>query len=122
MGHTNDTYEDVERTLSKGVYTVTHLYNAMSGLTARNPGIIGAILNHPLCYAGIIADLQHVHKANIQLASKLKPDHLYLVTDAHAPYGTQIHEFDLIGMHCYARDGKCVDKDGNLVGSMITLG
>jgi N-acetylglucosamine-6-phosphate deacetylase len=73
VGHSNATYEQTENLISKGVTTCTHLFNAMSGLVARSPGVIGAILNSPTCYAGIIPDLFHVHKANIQLTTKLKP-------------------------------------------------
>ncbi len=65
IGHSDDTYEDVEKILNMGATSVTHLFNAMSGLTARQPGMIGAVLNNPNVYAGIIADLYHVHKANI---------------------------------------------------------
>jgi N-acetylglucosamine-6-phosphate deacetylase len=66
LGHTNATYEEVQNILNKdALITVTHLYNAMTGLTARSPGMIGAVLNNPNCYAGIITDLFHVHKACI---------------------------------------------------------
>ena len=121
MGHSNDNYENVEKNLKKGAQSVTHLFNAMSGMTARNPGMIGAVLNNPDLFAGIIPDLFHVHKANIQIATKIKPDHVYIVTDAHAPNGTTIEEFVLNGKHFYAKEGRCVDKDGNLCGSLITM-
>lgn len=100
---------------------MTHLYNAMSGVTARNPGMIGAALMHPTCFCGIIADLHHVHPANISIAAKLKPDHLYLVTDAHAPNGTDMKDFYLTGKHLFVKDGICVDENGVLAGSFFTL-
>jgi N-acetylglucosamine-6-phosphate deacetylase len=46
---------------------------------------------------------------------------MYIVTDAHAPNGTSIAEFDLTGRHFYAKDGRCVDKDGNIVGSLVSM-
>jgi N-acetylglucosamine-6-phosphate deacetylase len=100
---------------------VTHLYNAMSGLTGRDPGVIGAVLNNPSCYVAIIPDLFHVHPANISIAAKLKPDHLFFVTDCHAPVGSDIKEFNLTGRHMYVKDGRCVDKNGNLCGSFILM-
>ena len=121
IGHSNATYEEAEKNIKRGAQSVTHLFNAMSGLTARTPGMIGAVLNNPDVYAGIIPDLFHVHKANIQIATKIKPNHIYIVTDAHAPNGTELGEFDLTGRHFYAKDGRCVDKDGNIVGSLITM-
>ena len=121
LGHTNDNYEDSMEKLNMGITSVTHLFNAMSGMVARNPGMIGAALTHPDCYCGIIADLHHVHHANILIAANMKPDHLYLVTDAHAPNGTDIKEFSLTGKQLFVKNGMCVDKDGVLAGSFITL-
>lgn len=93
----------------------------MSGLSGREPGVIGAVLNNPDCYVGIIPDLHHVHPANISIASKIKPEHLFMVTDCHSPAGTDIDEFYLTGRHMFVRDGKCVDKNGTLCGSIILM-
>ena len=65
VGHSNASYEDTKAFFDAGATAVTHLYNAMSGLTGRDPGVIGAVLNNPTCYVGIIPDLHHVHPANI---------------------------------------------------------
>jgi N-acetylglucosamine-6-phosphate deacetylase len=65
VGHSNTTYEVAQKCFEAGATAVTHLYNAMSGLTARDPGVIGAVLNNSDCYAAIIPDLHHVHPANI---------------------------------------------------------
>ena len=88
IGHSNATYEATMDCFKHGATAVTHLYNAMSGLSGREPGVMGAVLNNPDCYVGIIADLHHVHPANIEIAAKLKPDHLFFVTDCHSPAGT----------------------------------
>jgi N-acetylglucosamine-6-phosphate deacetylase len=109
VGHSNATYEVTKDCFKAGATAVTHLYNAMSGLTGREPGVIGAVLDNPDCYTAIIPDLHHVHPANISIAARLKPDHLVIVTDCHSPVGTDITEFYLNGRHMFVRDGKCVN-------------
>lgn len=121
IGHSNTSYEEAMNCFDHGASAVTHLYNAMSGLTGRDPGVIGAVLNNPDCYVAIIPDLFHVHPANIQIAARMKPDHLFFVTDCHAPVGTSIEEFYLTGRHMFVRDGKCVDKNGTLCGSNVLM-
>ena len=121
LGHSNATYEEAMECFKSGASAVTHLYNAMSGLAGRDPGVIGAVLNNPSCYTAIIPDLHHVHPANISIAAKIKTDHLFMVTDCHSPAGTAIDEFDLTGRHMFVRDGKCVDKEGRLCGSIILM-
>jgi N-acetylglucosamine-6-phosphate deacetylase len=103
-----------------GATTVTHMFNAMSGLTGRNPGVIGAVLANS-SYLGLIVDLLHVDKANVQLMAKLKPTTMYLVTDAVTPTGTDMTEFDFAGKHLYVRDGRCVDDAGTLGGAYLTM-
>ncbi|MDD3266361.1 MAG: N-acetylglucosamine-6-phosphate deacetylase [Burkholderiales bacterium] len=120
IGHSNASYEEAQKAFDNGAITATHLFNAMSGLTGRNPGVIGAILSNP-CYTGIIVDLLHVDKHNVSLVSKLKPMHTYLVTDAVTPTGTDMTEFDFAGKHLYVRDGKCIDDTGTLGGAYLTM-
>ena len=93
LGHINASYTEAKKAISLGVKTSTHMFNAMSGLTARTPGVIAAILNSSI-YTGVIADLLHVDKANLQLLNKkLKPKHMYLVTDAVTSMGSGIFLF-----------------------------
>jgi len=92
----------------------------MSGIVGREPGIIGAILNTDI-FASVIPDLHHVHPANIEIASKLKEDKLFIVTDCHAPAGTELKEFELHGLHMYVKNGLCCDKEGKLSGSNILM-
>ena len=80
------------------------MFNAMSGLTGRNPGVIGAVLNSS-CYMGLIADLLHVHKSNVQLVAKIKPNKIYLVTDAVTATGTSMTEFNWAGKRLYVKNG-----------------
>lgn len=120
IGHSNASYEQAQMAFDNGATTATHMFNAMSGMTGRNPGVIAAVLaNHG--YLGLIADLLHVDKNNIRLLTKLKPTTTYLVTDAVTPTATNMTEFDFAGKHLYVRDGKCVDDAGTLGGAYITM-
>ena len=120
-GHTNATYDQAMTGFEQGVTLVTHLFNAMSPWQSRQPGTVGAALNHPDIYAGIIADGHHVHFASIALAHKLKGDKLFLVTDATPPAGTTLDSFVIGGQQVYYRDGKCVSAEGTLGGSALTM-
>ena len=106
IGHSKATYEVTKACLEAGASAATHLFNAMSGLSARDPGVIGAVLNHPSCYVGIIADLHHVHPANIEIAARLKPDNLMMVTDCHSPAGTELQ-------HSSSTAGRCTCETGD---------
>lgn len=120
VGHTNATYAQAETAFNHGAATVTHMFNAMSGMTGRNPGVIAAVLaNAP--YLGLIVDLLHVDKANVRLLAQLKPTTTYLVTDAVTPTGTEMTEFDFAGKHLYVREGRCVDDAGTLGGAYLTM-
>lgn len=120
IGHSNASYEVAENAFKHGAKTVTHMFNAMSGMTGRNPGLIGAGLANPV-YLGLIVDMLHVDKANVRLMTSLKPTSVYLVTDAVTPTGTDMTEFDFAGKHLYVRDGKCVDDAGTLGGAYLTM-
>ncbi len=120
IGHSNASYEVAENAFKHGAKTVTHMFNAMSGMTGRNPGLIGAVLANPV-YLGLIVDMLHVDKANVRLMTRLKPTSVYLVTDAVTPTGTDMTEFDFAGKHLYVRDGKCVDDAGTLGGAYLTM-
>lgn len=121
IGHSNASYEQVTQAINLGLQCATHTFNAMSGLTGRSPGVIGGILNNDI-YNGIIADMLHVDKANIQLLAKLKPEHTFLVTDAVTPMGTtNITEFELGGTTLFVKDGKCTNQDGVLGGAILTM-
>jgi len=120
IGHSNASYEEAQAGFAAGIVTATHAFNAMSGLSGRNPGVIGAIMNSD-CYVGLIADLIHVSSPNIQLLYKLKHGQLYIVTDAVTPMGTNLSEFYLAGKKMLIDNGKCVDENGTIGGANITL-
>ncbi len=120
IGHSNATYVDAVRGFNNGIKSATHVFNAMSGLTGRNPGVVGAVLNTD-AYAGVIADLLHVDSANIELLYKVKQDKLYIVTDAVTPMGTEIKGFNFVGKKIFVENGKCVDENGVIGGANITM-
>ena len=87
-GHTNASYQQIMDAVDEGLQGVTHLYNAMSPLTSREPGTVGAALDEDGLWVGIIADGHHVHPASIRLACAAKPEgKLVLVSDAMATVG-----------------------------------
>ncbi|MCF7482640.1 N-acetylglucosamine-6-phosphate deacetylase [Vibrio sp. J1-1] len=121
IGHTNATYTEARKGFEAGISFATHLFNAMTPMVGREPGVVGAIYDTPEVYAGIIADGFHVDYANIRIAHKIKGEKLVLVTDATAPAGANIDHFIFVGKKVYYRDGKCVDENGTLGGSALTM-
>ncbi|MGV2987453.1 N-acetylglucosamine-6-phosphate deacetylase [Vibrio sp. E150_011] len=121
IGHTNATYEQARQGFESGITFATHLFNAMTPMTGREPGVVGAIYDTPDVYAGVIADGFHVDYANIRIAHKVKGEKLVLVTDATAPAGAEMDYFIFVGKKVYYREGKCVGEDGTLGGSALTM-
>ncbi|GLO60252.1 N-acetylglucosamine-6-phosphate deacetylase [Vibrio sp. MACH09] len=121
IGHTNATYAEARKGFEAGISFATHLFNAMTPMVGREPGVIGAIYDTPDVYAGVIADGFHVHYANIRIAHKVKGDKLVLVTDATAPAGAEMDHFIFVGKKVYYRDGMCIDENGTLGGSALTM-
>ena len=121
IGHTNATYAEARKGFESGITFATHLFNAMTPMVGREPGVVGAIYDTPEVYAGIIADGFHVDYANIRIAHKIKGEKLVLVTDATAPAGADMEYFIFVGKKVYYRDGKCVDENGTLGGSALTM-
>ncbi|CAH8204188.1 N-acetylglucosamine-6-phosphate deacetylase [Vibrio aestuarianus] len=121
IGHTNATYTEARNSFESGITFATHLFNAMTPMVGREPGVVGAIYDTPDVYAGIIADGFHVDYANIRIAHKIKGEKLVLVTDATAPAGANMDYFIFVGKKVYYRDGKCVDENGTLGGSALTM-
>ncbi|PMJ93054.1 N-acetylglucosamine-6-phosphate deacetylase [Vibrio sp. 10N.261.55.A7] len=121
IGHTNATYAEARQGFDSGITFATHLFNAMTPMVGREPGVVGAIYDTPEVYAGIIADGFHVDYANIRIAHKIKGEKLVLVTDATAPAGAEMDHFIFVGKKVYYRDGKCIDENGTLGGSALTM-
>jgi N-acetylglucosamine-6-phosphate deacetylase len=123
LGHSNAGYDQVMAAADAGARGVTHLFNAMSPLTHRAPGVVGAALNSGALWCGLIADGHHVHKAAIDIALRAKrgPGRIFLVTDAMSTVGSDIQSFDLNGRRITRQDGVLVLDDGTLAGSDLDM-
>jgi len=121
-GHTDGTYEQIVEALEAGVSGFTHLYNAMSPLTSRAPGAVGAALSHDRAWAGIIVDGHHVSPAALRVAFKVMgPDRLMLVTDAMPSVGAATKSFLLQGRAITVKNGVCVDEAGVMAGTDLDM-
>ena len=121
-GHTNATYETTVEALKAGLTGFTHLFNAMTPLTHRAPGVVGAALENLTSYSGLIADGHHVDWAALRIALRTRPiDHFMLVTDAMPTVGSETKTFVLNGQTIIVRDGVCVGPDGTLAGSDLDM-
>lgn len=121
-GHTNATYAEIEPALRHGLTGFTHLFNAMSQLTGREPGAVGAALSDPGSWCGIIVDGVHTDPVVLRIALKCKPhERFMLVTDAMPSVGTHNGSFDLQGRRITVKGYVCLDQDGTLAGSNIDM-
>ncbi len=123
LGHTNADYETCLAYIKAGASCATHLFNAMSQLQNREPGLVGAALNSGEISAGIIADAIHVHPDIISLAlrAKIGPGNLFLVSDAMAVAGTNNNSFTLNGRKIIRQNGRLTLNDGTLAGADLEL-
>ena len=123
LGHTDTSCTGVTAYIEAGATLVTHLFNAMSPLGNREPGLVGAALASPFLHCGLIADGFHVDPVTmkIALAAKTGPAHIFLVTDAMSTIGTGENGFDLNGRTVYRRDGRLTLADGTLAGADIDM-
>ncbi|WP_447786688.1 N-acetylglucosamine-6-phosphate deacetylase [Stenotrophomonas bentonitica] len=121
-GHTAATYEEARAGLEAGIRGFTHLYNAMSPLTGREPGAVGAALEDRGSWVGIIADGVHVHPASLRVALATKPQgKVMLVTDAMPPVGADSPSYELYGEVITAVDGVVRNAAGSLAGSALDM-
>ncbi|WP_109806203.1 N-acetylglucosamine-6-phosphate deacetylase [Sphingosinithalassobacter portus] len=122
IGHSDAAYEQAQAAMDAGAIGVTHLYNAMSPLAHRAPGVVGAALDDHRVWAGLIVDRVHVHPAAVRIAIAAKgADRIMLVTDAMSSIGTSNRSFDLQGKAIHIRDGSCFYADGTLAGSNLDM-
>lgn len=121
-GHTDATYEQAMAAFAAGISGVTHLYNAMSPLGHRAPGMVGAALDWGEAWCGLIADGTHVHPAALRLATRALPSgKAMLVTDAMPSVGARTKDFSLYGQPIHVEDGVCRGADGTLAGSDLDM-
>lgn len=122
LGHCASTYDEARAAFRGGVTGVTHLFNAMSPMESRAPGLVGAALATEGVVSGIIVDGIHVDPGAVRAAWRAAgPAGLMLVSDAVQPVGTDLVEFQLGGQRVRLEDGRCVNEEGNLAGSALDM-
>ncbi len=122
IGHTNANYHDAILAFDRGATCTTHLFNAMTPLKSRFPGVVGAALNHETSWCSIIADGHHIDFASIKIAFRAKAKNkMLLVTDAMPPVGENCKQFNLSGKTIKVTNGKCLDNNDNLSGSSLDM-
>lgn len=121
-GHTDADYATMRTAIEAGISGVTHLFNAMSPLHHREPGVVGATIEDQSLYAGIIVDGRHVAPAALRIALAARPrDRFMLVTDAMSAVGTDATSFVLQGKTIRIEDAVCVEENGTLAGSALDM-
>jgi N-acetylglucosamine-6-phosphate deacetylase len=121
-GHSDADYDTVRAAIGAGMIGFTHLFNAMSQLTNRAPGMVGAALEDRSTYAGVIVDGHHIHPASFRVAINAKGiDRLMLVTDAMPTVGGEDRDFILQGRAIRREGDRLVSQDGVLAGSTLTM-
>ncbi len=123
LGHTDCSYDVARAAVAAGARVATHLFNAMSQIGNREPGLVGAVLDDGGLSAGLIADAIHVHPAvmRVALTAKTGPGQIYLVTDSMAPAGTDLTEFPLNGRRIRRENGRLTLEDGTLAGADLDM-
>ena len=113
-GHSNASYEQARQAFGQGFTAATHLFNGMSPLTGRAPGLVGAVFDDPAVRASIVADGRHCAYASVRISHRLLGPRLFLISDATAATTTGPYRFR-------AQDDYFVDEQGTLAGSGLTL-
>ncbi|MBT1443497.1 N-acetylglucosamine-6-phosphate deacetylase [Shewanella sp. JM162201] len=123
LGHSNADYVTVKAALDAGATGFTHLYNAMSALTSREPGMVGAAIDCDDAWCGLIVDGHHVHSVAARVAIKAKPrGKVMLVTDAMPPVGMdEDASFELFGVQVVRRGDRLNALTGELAGCVLDM-
>lgn len=121
VGHTDATFEQAREAFAAGARVATHLFNAMTPLNHRAPGVVGAALADGGVYCELIADAFHVHSGLFSLVRAVKGDKLILITDCTRAGGLSDGEYTLGGQPIYVRGIECRLADGTIAGSVLRL-
>lgn len=111
-GHSNANYETATQFFDNNIKVATHLFNAMSSFLHREPGMVGALFNHPRAMSSIIVDGYHVNYNAVKTAKKIMGDRLFCITDAVTSTSTGFYKHTLVGDK--------YESDGTLSGSALT--
>lgn len=120
LGHSNATFGQTQKALQAGATGFTHLFNAMSAFTSREPGMVGAALLDQNSYSGLIMDGIHVHPESARATFKTQPN-LMLVTDAMPPVGSSQDSFEFFGEKIQRQGNQLTDQYGRLAGSVLDM-
>lgn len=121
-GHSNATSADFTSDIAANIDGFTHLFNAMSPLEGREPGVVGTALSLDKAWCSIITDGIHVSKQNVLLSQRIKPaGKLLVVTDAMASVGSENNSFILNDETISVQNGKLVNAQGSLAGAHIGM-
>ncbi|ABV86848.1 N-acetylglucosamine-6-phosphate deacetylase [Shewanella pealeana] len=122
LGHSNASFELTQAALDAGAIGFTHLFNAMSPLTSRDPNMLGAALLDKNSWCGLILDGHHVHPASAKLATKVKSNgKMMLVTDAMSTIGSNQQTFEFDGHQIQLSTNKLTSQTGQLAGSALDM-
>jgi len=122
LGHAEASWEEARAALDAGARGFTHLFNAMSQMTSRAPGMVGAALDDSDSFVGVIADGHHVDDANLRIAFAAKRrDRFMLISDAMSPAAGGPDQFELMGRRVSRIEGRLQLDDGTLAGSLLTM-
>ena len=121
MGHTAANYETAKAGIEAGVRHATHLFNAMTPLNHRDPGVVGASLADDRVSTELIADTFHISPDLFGLVAKVKGDNLILITDCTRAGGLADGEYTLGGQPIFVKGIECRLKDGTIAGSVLRL-
>lgn len=120
-GHSDADADRIDRAARHGLCGATHLFNAMSQMTSRAPGVAGAVMASPTLFAGIIADGHHVDWRTLRIAMRAMPGRLFLVTDAMLTLAGTVTAFDLGGKAIRLSEGRLASAEGTLAGAQIDM-
>ena len=120
MGHTGATFEQANGGIEAGIGHATHLFNGMTGLDHRKPGVVGAALSGNVT-TELIADMFHVHRGLFGLLYHIKGDRLILITDCIRAGGRPDGEYDLGGQPVSVKGIECRLADGTIAGSVLRM-
>ena len=121
MGHTDAKFEEAMSAARDGVNHATHLFNAMSALAHRNPGVVGAALASENVSVEVIADTFHINPGLYSIVAKVKGDKMVLITDCTRAGGMPDGEYDLGGQPIFLKGIECRLADGIIAGSVLKL-
>lgn len=120
LGHSNATYKQAKSAYNQGITLCTHLYNAMTQMGHREPGVVGATFDSPDVYAPIILDGFHCDYAAARIAYKIKKDKLFLISDALF-VGEKVKQFQWEEFDAYLENGQYRNSEGNLAGAAVSM-